>query len=410
MKVRLILTAMAVVAIVGTFLSGYAAAGFTGNVLPGVATPGPSPELLDEASGEFDIFWEAWDRIQETHYEGPQNVVDLVRGATRGMVASIGDPHTVYVDADLARLDRERLEGSFEGIGTTVELDDNGHLRIVRPLPGSPAESSGIQAGDVVISVDGLATRGRDLADIIKQVRGPRGTEVVLTIQRAGELEPMTFSVVRDEIVVPSVVSDIVGGYGYVRLTTFGSRTADDLRSALRGFRNAGVRGIILDLRNNPGGFLESAIDVSSEFVQRETILVRENTRDEGARIFRSSRSPTIPDLPIAVLINGGSASASEIVAGVIRDYDRGVLIGETTFGKGSVQIPYSLSDESVVRVTVAIWLTPNGQHLDGEGIAPDFDLAFNGGELGTLDDNYIRAAIGVLEGGPCCENYVDAA
>ncbi len=410
MKVRLILIVIAGVAIAGTFFAGYAAAGFTVDGPPGVANQEPSPELLDEASSEFDIFWEAWDRLQETYYEGPRDVAELVRGATRGMVASIGDPHTAYVDADLARLDRERLEGSFDGIGTTVELDDNGHLRIVRPLPGSPAESAGIQAGDVVISVDGLATRGRDLADIVKQVRGPRGTEVVLTIQRAGESEPLTFTVVRDEIVVPSVVSDVVDGYGYVRLTTFGSHTADDLRTVLRNFREAGVLGIILDLRNNPGGFLESAIDVSSEFVPRNTIVVRENTRDEGERIFRSSSSPTIPDLPVAVLINGGSASASEIVAGVISDYGRGVLIGETTFGKGSVQIPYSLSDESVVRVTVAIWLTPDGQHLDGEGISPDFDLAFNGGELGTLDDNYIRAAIGVLEGGPCCENYVDAA
>ena len=410
MKLRLILMALAVVAIAGIFFAGYAVAGIAGNGFPGAASPEPSAELLDEVSADFDIFWEAWDRLQNSYYEGPRDVSELVRGATRGMVASIGDPHTVYVDADLARLDRERLDGSFEGIGATVELDENGHLRIVRPLPGSPAETAGLRVGDVVISVDGLATRGRDLADIIKQVRGPRGTEVVLTIQRAGEPEPLIFTVVRDEIVVPSVISDIVDNYGYVRLTTFGVRTADDLRTALRGFRDAGVSGIILDLRNNPGGLLESAIDVSSEFVPRNTILVRENTRDEGERIFRSSRSPTIPKLPVAVLINGGSASASEIVAGVIRDYDRGVLIGETTFGKGSVQIPYSLSDESVVRVTVAIWLTPDGQHLDGDGIVPDFDLAFNGGELGTLDDNYIRAAIGVLEGGACCENYVDAA
>lgn len=407
MKVRLILTAFGAMAMAGIFFTGYAVAGI---VRPELANPGPSPELLEEVSPDFDIFWEAWDQLQESYYEGPRDVQDLIRGATRGMVDSVGDPHTVYVDAELARLDRERLEGSFEGIGATVELDENGHLRIVRPLPGSPAEVSGLQADDIVISVDGIATRGRDLADIIQQVRGPRGTEVVLTVQRLGEPEPLQFTVTRDEIVVPSVISNIVDGYGYVRLTTFGERTADDLHTVLRDFRDADVKGIILDLRNNPGGLLGSAIDVSSEFVPRNTILVRENTRDEGERIFRSSHSPTILELPIAVLINGGSASASEIVAGVIRDYDRGVLVGETTFGKGSVQIPFSLSDESVVRVTVAIWLTPNGQHLDGDGIEPDFNLAFNGGELGTLDDNYIRAAIGVLEGGPCCENYLDAA
>ena len=284
MKVRLILIALAVVAIAGIFFAGYAAAGFTGNGLPGITNPAPSPELLDEVSADFDVFWEAWDRLQESYYEGPRDVGDLVRGATRGMVSSAGDPHTVYVDAELARLDRERLEGSFDGIGATVELDDDGHLRIIRPLPGSPAEASGLRAGDVVISVDGLATRGRDLVDIIQQVRGPRGTEVLLTVQRAGEPEPLNFIVVRDEIVVPSVISDIIDGYGYVRLTTFGVRTADDLHSALQAFRDAGVLGIILDLRNNPGGLLESAIDVSSEFLPRDTILVREDTRDEGER------------------------------------------------------------------------------------------------------------------------------
>lgn len=409
MKVRITLIIVGVIAIAGIFLAGYATAGFAGG-LTVVGSSGPSDELLEEVSADFDIFWEAWDRLQDNYYEGPRDVHELIRGASRGMIAAVGDPHTVFVDPEAAQLDRERLDGKFEGIGATVELDVNGHLSIVRPLPGSPAEAAGIQAGDVVLSVDGIATRGRDLADIIQQVRGPRGTEVVLTIRRSGEAEARDIAVIRDEIVVPSVISDIVEGYGYVRLTTFGSQTAADLREVLRDFRDADVLGIILDLRNNPGGFLDAAIDVSSEFLPRNSVIVRENTRDDGEQVFRSSQSPTIPDLPIAVLINGGSASASEIVAGAIRDHDRGVLIGETTFGKGSVQIPFSLADDSVVRVTVAIWLTPDSQHLDGQGIEPEFSLTFNGAELGSSADNYVRAAIGVLEGGPCCESYVDAA
>ena len=185
MKLRLILTVAGVVAIAGIFLAGYATAGFSGGGLPG-GTTAPSDELLDEVSADFDIFWEAWDHLQDNYYEGPRDVHELVRGASHGMIAAVGDINTVFVDPEPAQLDRERLEGKFEGIGATVELDDDGHLRIVRPLPGSPAEEAGIEAGDVIISVDGLATRGRELIDIIQQVRGERGTEVVLTIRRAG--------------------------------------------------------------------------------------------------------------------------------------------------------------------------------------------------------------------------------
>jgi carboxyl-terminal processing protease len=398
---------VSIIVALAIFVSGYISANGIRTALFSVRL---SEQVLEETSPDFEVFWEAWNRLQDSYYEGPQNVHDLVRGATRGMVDSVGDPHTVYVDPDIARLDRERLEGSFNGIGVTVDLDANGRLRIIRPLPGTPAERSGLRAGDVVISVNGIETRGRNLTDIIKQVRGPRGTSVILTIRRVGRAATIQLSVVRDKIIVPSVIPNTVNGYGYIRLTNFGDRTAKDLHNTLQDFRDENVRGVILDLRNNPGGFLGSAIDVASEFVPRNTVLVRERTRNEEERVFKSSKAPTLPDLPVAVLINGGSASASEIVAGVIRDYKRGVLIGETTFGKGSVQVPYSLSDESVVRVTVAIWLTPDGQHLDGEGISPDFALRFNGGELGTLDDNYIQAAIDVLEGKPCCANYDDAA
>ena len=407
MRLRLVRVGISIIVALAIFISGYMAAN---GVRTGLFNAGPSEQVLEETSPDFAVFWEAWNLLQDSYYEGPQNVHDLVRGATRGMVDSVGDPHTVYVDPDIARLDRERLEGSFDGIGVTVDQDAHGRLRIIRPLPGTPAERSGLRAGDIVVSVNGIETRGRNLTDIIKQVRGPRGTSVILAIHRIGRAETIRFTVMRDKIVVPSVIPSIVNGYGYVRLTNFGDRTAEDLHNILQNFRGDNVRGVILDLRNNPGGLLGSAIEVASEFVPKNTVLVRERTRNEEERLFKSSKTPTIPDLPVAVLINGGSASASEIVAGVIRDYERGVLIGETTFGKGSVQIPYSLSDESVVRVTVAIWLTPDGQHLDGEGIPPDFTLTFNGGKLGTLEDNYIQAAIDVLEGRPCCADYDDAA
>ncbi len=405
------LVAIALVVIPGTFAIGYrigfGAAGPTVDVFAGIT---PQPEVGEEVVEKLRVFWEAWDQVQNNYYEGPLDPRELVEGATRGMVRSTGDAYTDWVDAKSAKIDRERLEGHFQGIGATVELDDEGLLKIVRPLPGSPAEEAGLRANDVVLAVDGADTKGKTLEELVILVRGPSGTTVVLTIRSEGETESREVSVVRGEIVIPSVVAKAVDEFGYIRLSNFGANTTDELRDSIRDLRSNGAEGIILDLRNNPGGLLSTAIDVAGEFFPAGTLVVSEKSRTEGDIDFKSSGRGSAFDLPIVVLINGGSASASEIVAAAIKDHGRGKLLGQPTFGKGSVQIPYELRDDSVVRVTVAIWETPGGTHLTGEGIEPDFLIEQDATDLGGDDDPYLEAARRVLRGQDCCEGLAEAA
>ncbi|MDP7620242.1 MAG: S41 family peptidase, partial [Dehalococcoidia bacterium] len=388
-------------------LSGFAAAGTKADVFAGIT---PQPEVGEEVESKLEVFWEAWDRVQKNYYEGPLDPRELVEGATRGMVRSTGDDYTDWVDAESAQIDRQRLEGEFEGIGATVELTEDGVIRIVRPLPGSPAEEAGLQPNDLVLAVDGVATKGKSLEELIREVRGPAGTTVILTIQSESETQTRDVAVVRRAIVIPSVVSKSVDEFGYVRLSNFGAKTTGELRDSIRELRSNGAEGLILDLRNNPGGFLNTAVDVAGEFFPSGTLVVSEKSRTEGDVEFKSSRRGTAEDLPVVVLINGGSASASEIVAGAIKDHGRGKLLGTTTFGKGSVQIPFELRDNSVVRITVAIWETPGGTHLDGVGIEPDFKIDGDAAELGGDDDPYLEAARRVLRGQECCANLGLAA
>lgn len=387
--------------------SGIAVAGPKVDVFAGIT---PHPEVGEEVKSKLEVFWEAWEQVQTHYYRGPLEPQELVEGATRGMVRATGDDYTNWVDAETARMDRQRLEGEFEGIGATVDLTEEGFIKIVRPLPGSPAEEAGLKPDDLVIAVDGVATRGKSLRDLVREVRGPAGTTVVLTIKSADGTVIHDVRVVRRAIFIASVVSRPLDEFGYIRLTNFGTKTTDELRESIRKFRGDAVEGIILDLRNNPGGLLNTAVDVAGEFFSKGTLIVSERSREQDIIHFKSSRHGSARDIPVVVLINGGSASASEIVAGAIKDHGRGKLLGSATFGKGSVQIPFELQDQSVVRVTVAIWQTPGGTHLDGVGIQPDFNIDGDLANRGEDDDPYIEAAIRVLRGLPCCANLGRAA
>ena len=410
-KTLALIAAVGLVAVAGAFaagvLSGFAAAGPKVDVFAGIA---PQPEVGEDVEAKLGVFWEAWDLLQNNYHEGPLDPRDLVEGATRGMVRASGDDYTNWVDAESAKMSRERLEGEFEGIGATVDLTDDDVIRIVRPLPESPAEKAGLQPNDLVIAVDGIPTKGKSLEEVVLEVRGPAGTTVVLTIEREDETDTRDVAIVRGTIVVPSVIAKSVDEFGYVRLTNFGAKTTGELRDSLRNFTSEGAEGLILDLRNNPGGLLVTAVDVASEFLPEGTLIASQRSRTEGDVTFNASDRGTAVDLPLVVLINNGSASASEIVAGAVKDHGRGKLLGKTTFGKGSVQVPFDLSDNSVVRVTVAIWETPGGTHLAGEGIEPDFEIEVEPDELGEDGDPYIEAAKRVLRGQDCCEDLELAA
>ncbi len=394
-----------VLIVAGVFLLGYLFAVSTDRQDRIFADSAPNPELISELRGDIGIFWEAWELLQANFYSGPTEVHKLMQGAIKGMVNASDDPYTEYLDAEEMRLTREHLEGRFVGVGISVRVSEHGYLLIENPLPGSPAEVSGILAGDLVIKIDGNDIRGQGLREITSKIRGDRGTKVILTIMRDGAPDQFDISITRDEIKISSIVSRMIEGIGYLRITSFGNETAKDLKKFLQTLLDTNIQGLIIDLRNNPGGLLDSAIDVSSQFLPEQTVVLIERSRDDQIKEFRASGGGLAIELPVVVLVNGGTASAAEIVAGALQDHKRATLVGSTTFGKGSVQRPFSLSDDSAVKVTIATWLTPNGQYLDGEGIRPDFNLSHNNQPVELEADNYIQAALKILRGELCCDD-----
>lgn len=346
-----------------------------------MAVPRPAAtSATDEALGrpaDFHYFWDALAVVNRDHVGEPIDPSEVTYGAIRGSLEALDDPFTAFSDPVDAEVSSPELEGEFEGIGAYVSTAPDGRLMIETPMRGMSAEKAGVRAGDIVIEVDGVPIVGMDVSDAVLLIRGPKGTTVVLTIEREGVPEPLEIAVVRDRIDIPSVAGvamlDARGApqVGYLQLTVFATETRDELVSALDELRAAGARALVLDLRNNPGGYLTSALDVASEFIADGVIVYQQDNR--GRRSAMTARSGGhATDIPLVVLVNRGSASASEIVAGAIRDRGRGVLVGQTTFGKGSVQNVHALSDGSELRVTVAVWLTPDGALIHEEGIAPD--------------------------------------
>lgn len=327
--------------------------------------------------GDMAVFWEAMALLDENFYaqdEVPQGN-DLTYAAVEGVIEATGDPHTGFMDPEQARMVEESLQGSFEGIGAQVEMTDEG-LTIVAPFPNTPAEAAGLQPGDLVVEVDGTPTAGMTANEAIALVRGPQGTEVHLTVRRAGSEELLEFDVMRDTIVIPITESRMieeegVPPIGYLRLNDFGGRATQQFTADLQALLDQGAERLIVDLRNNPGGFLDASVEITSQFIDEGLILTEKGSNGRDIE-HPAERGGIALDIPLVVLVNEGSASASEIFAGAIQDSGRGTLIGTTTFGKGSVQITRDLSDGSSMRVTIARWFTPSGDAIHEVGITPD--------------------------------------
>jgi carboxyl-terminal processing protease len=374
------------------FVGGMAVALRWGNNLPLVAMIGPASAAEGRTpanvADQFGVFWEVWGLIDGQFYrEEPLDYQQMTYGAIRGMLQSLGDDYTVFEEPQAAQESAQRLSGQFEGIGAYIEYKDN-KLLIVSPIEESPAEQAGILAGDQVMKVDGqeLATlldglgqqEGQQKA--ISLIRGPAGTTVNLTIFRANTNETLQFSIVRAALPDISVISKMLDeDIGYLQLTQFKATTADELDQALGELLEQQPSGLILDLRNNPGGYLDQAQKTLGRFLP-DGVALRErlnNGETETLDVIRSNNAPSAFDVPLVVLTNGGSASASEIVAGALRDRDRATLVGEKTFGKGSVQTIRNLSDGSSARITIARWLTPEGGEIHQQGIEPDVYVPF---------------------------------
>ena len=323
-----------------------------------------------EAYEELRTFSEVLTQVQK-HYVDDTKVKDLVQGAIRGMLSTL-DPHSAYMTPDMYKEMQVETKGEFGGVGIQIGVKEN-RLAVISPIEGTPAYRAGIKAGDFITKVNDEPTKDLTLMDAVQKMRGPKGTKVNLTIQRDGAADPLAFSLVRDTIKIESVKFKVLDNtIGYVRLTQFQEATGRDLTRALKQFKEQKVQGTILDLRNNPGGLLTAAVDVSEQFVGNGKLIVYTKGREGKKDEWFSKTKETLEDSPMIILVNEGSASASEIVAGALQDWGRAVIVGTTSFGKGSVQTILPLGDGSGLRLTTAKYYTPKGRSIQSTGITPD--------------------------------------
>jgi carboxyl-terminal processing protease len=362
---------------------------------PNTSVPIPTPS--EDRATLFEPFWRAWGIIHDQYVDQPVDDLKLMRGAIRGMLEVLGDQHTTYMNPDEYMQANIPLDGTYEGIGAWVDPTAE-YLTIVSPMPGSPAEASGLKPGDQIVAVDGEDMSGVDGNLVIRRVLGPAGSTVKLTIKREGEPNLLEFEIVRETITIPSVISEMLEeNIAYIQLTTFAGDTTRDLRIALEDLLVQNPEGLILDLRNNGGGFLNTAIEVASEFIPDGQVMT-EKFGDGSEKVYEAISGGLATEIPLVVLINGGSASASEIVAGAIQDRGRGTLVGETSFGKGSVQnwVPLP-EDGGAVRVTIARWYTPEGRLIHEIGLTPDIEVIQTDEEIEAEIDSQLEKAIELL-------------
>ena len=340
-----------------------------------VAISGIHQHLLagtDKTYEELKVFSDVLDIIEKNYVE-PVDSKKLIRGAIRGMISSI-DPHSAFLLPESYKDLQIETKGQFSGIGIVITMQDN-VITVISPIEGSPAYDAGIKAGDQIIAVNGEETKDMMLWEAVKRMRGEKGTSVVISIRRKGETEPIDFTIVRDIIPLESVRYYVLKpGYGYIRITNFRENTNDDVRAALKNLESAKtpLKGLILDLRDNPGGLLDQGVRVADTFLEKGTIVSIKGRQKTHSKIYVAQRNKDKHPYPIVLLINEGSASASEIVAGALQDHGRALVLGTTSFGKGSVQTVEPLRDGSGLKLTIARYYTPNGHSIQAKGIVPD--------------------------------------
>ncbi len=347
---------------------------------------------------DFDVFWEAWQVLKDKYVEtGKLNNQDLVYGAVSGLVNSLKDPHSVFMPPTDAKKFGEDISGEFSGVGMEIGIRNN-QLVVIAPLKGTPAEKAGILAGDKIFEVNSTSTEGLSVDEAVKLIRGPKGTKVILMVMRDSFEKPKEIEVIRDVIQIPTVDFEVKeGDIAYFHLYNF-YENAPSLfyQSAIKAALSS-PKGIILDLRNNPGGYLEASVNIAGWFLNRGDLVVSEEFASGQKQEFKAYGSGFFKNTPMVVLINEGSASASEILAGALKDNKGVKLIGEKSFGKGTVQELQSLRDGSQIKITVAHWLMPKGQLIEKNGITPDYEVRITEEDLKNKKDPQLEKAIDIL-------------
>lgn len=366
---------------------------YQGKTASGALVHDPEKEV------NLSLLWGVW-RLLQQHYIAPEKLetTNMLYGATAGLVRALDDPYTSFMTPSENTDFKEGLGGKLHGIGAELTMKD-GSVVVVAPLKGSPAQEAGLQPEDIIIEVDGTDISNETLTNVVQRIRGPKGTSVTLTLVRDGASEPIKLTIKRDDIQIPSVEAEVKqtasGAVGVIAINQFGDETIGEVEQALRDFQKGkeSISGIAIDLRFNGGGYLDGAVELASLFLKQGKVVTVQRREGEPVSHYVNGR-PLDPDLPLAVIINAGSASASEIFAGAIQDHKRGVIVGKTSFGKGTVQEVFDLPGGSSLRVTVARWLTPGGKDLSKEGIHPDIEVDRAPEDIASKHDPQLDAAL----------------
>jgi len=350
---------------------------------------------VDEEKADFGIFWDTWEALDKNYALSPLDEKAMVYGAISGMVDSLGDPYTVFMTPDENESLSEDMSGFFGGIGAEVGFR-NGFVTVIAPLKGSPAEKSGLLSGDKIIEVGEENVEDYNVDEVVNLIRGEEGTKVTLVILRGEEV--MNFEIMREEIADQTVKWEMKeNGVVYLEIRQFKRETAGELDAQIGDILSQDPKGIVLDLRNNPGGYLDVVVEVASRFINDGEVVVFEES-EGGKKAYKAEGGKRFDGMPIVVLVNEGSASASEILAGALKDYGLATLIGKTTFGKGLVQGILDMKDGSALKVTVAKWLTPNGENINENGIAPDIEVDYTYEDYENGIDPQLDKAIEMLK------------
>lgn len=378
--------------------------GFGSREFVGAAVPNGEGHVLGQGSiatglsddADFATFWDVWKLVKSSYVDQPVSEKNLYYGSIAGMVASLNDPYSTYFTPEDAQAFNEQLSGSFYGIGAQLDTKD-GRIVVVAPLSGTPAEREGLKTDDAILAIDGTSTEGMAIDEAVSHIRGEKGTTVTLTILSAGDTESREVPITRDEITIDSVTYTLRDDHiAVIEVSMFNDDTSTLFATAAQNAVKDGATGIVVDLRNNPGGLLDAAIDLAGYWLSSGSTAVIEKVGDSENE-YPANGTAMLGDIPTVVLVNGGSASASEILAGALQDAGKATLIGQTTFGKGSVQEYHELPDGGAVKITVAKWLTPLGRSIDKEGITPDQEVDYTEEDFHAKQDPQLNAAIDLL-------------